>query len=103
MTIRLETSGGLLLVLILIFAAAWLYKRFGSLPISGKGVIRILSGVSVGTRERVLLLEVDETRLLVGVAPGQVRMLYVLGPQSEQPFATQLSRVEQAQKAEAKP
>jgi len=40
--------------------------------------VQVLGGVSLGTRERAVLLSVDGTRLLVGVAPGQVRTLHVL-------------------------
>jgi flagellar protein FliO/FliZ len=74
----LQTSSGLLLILLLIFAGAWAFKRYAQLPILGKGLIRILGGVSVGPRERVLVIEVENTRLLVGVAAGQIRTLHVL-------------------------
>ena len=89
----LETSGGLLLILLLIFAGAWLFRRYAHLPMAGKRPVNILGGVSVGPRERVVLLQVEDTRLLVGVAPGQVRTLHVLGreePQDES-FQTQLT------------
>lgn len=88
----LQTGGGLLLILILIFAGAWLFKRYGQLPSLGKGMIRVLGGISVGPRERVMLLEVENTRLIVGVAPGQIRTLHVLDAQrSEGDFETQLT------------
>ena len=74
----LQTGGGLFLILLMIIGGAWLFKRYGQLPTLGKGLIRILGGVSVGPRERVMLLEVDNTRLLVGVAPGQIRTLHIL-------------------------
>jgi len=92
----LQTGGGLLLILLLIIGGAWLFKRYGQLPVLGKGLIRILGGVSVGPRERVMLLEVDNIRLLVGVAPGQVRTLCVLSGQASEPgFDEQLSRLKQ--------
>jgi flagellar protein FliO/FliZ len=74
----LETAGGLVLILVLIFALGWLLRRFGRLPMSSKGEIAILSGVSLGPRERAVLLRVGNTRLLVGVAPGRVQTLHVL-------------------------
>ena len=73
----LDTVSGLILVVVVILAAAWLLRRFGHLPGLGKGVIRILGGVSLGTRERAMLIEVQGDRLLIGVAPGQVRTLHV--------------------------
>ncbi|MGD8591147.1 MAG: flagellar biosynthetic protein FliO [Chromatiales bacterium] len=94
----LQTGGGLLLILLLIFVGAWLFKRYGQLPTLGKGLIRILGGVSVGPRERVMLLEVENTRLLVGVAPGQVRTLHILdGHRSETDFDNQLTALKQAE------
>jgi flagellar protein FliO/FliZ len=36
----------------------------------------VIAGTSVGPRERVVLLEVEDTWLLVGVAPGQVNALH---------------------------
>lgn len=86
----LGTLGGLLLVLGMILGMAWLLRRLGQLPGSGKGPLRILGGISVGTRERVLLVEVDEVRLVLGVAPGRVQTLHVL-PRSG--FAETLERV----------
>jgi flagellar protein FliO/FliZ len=73
-----QTAGGLLLILLLIFGAAWLFKRYGNLPMGGKGYVKILGGASVGARERVVVVEVESKRLLLGVAPGQVRTLYEL-------------------------
>ena len=80
-----QTVGGLLFILALIFGGAWLFKRYGSLPAGGKGLVKVLGGASVGTRERVVLIEVENTRLLLGVAPGQVRTLHRL-PMDERAF-----------------
>lgn len=64
---------GLGLVLALIAVVAWIAKRM--LPALGgqQSVLRVVSSVSVGARERVVVLEVGDRWLVVGVAPGQVR------------------------------
>ncbi|MES9846660.1 MAG: flagellar biosynthetic protein FliO [Candidatus Sedimenticola sp. PURPLELP] len=80
-----ETILGLVLVLGLIFAMAWAVRKFGRLPLQGKGEIEIEGGVSLGPRERAVLLKVGDTRLLVGVAPGRVQALHVLGSSDETP------------------
>jgi flagellar protein FliO/FliZ len=68
----------LLLVLAAIIAVAWLLKR-SNLTRQGTGnLLRILGGVSVGQRERVVLVEVLDSWLVVGVGPGQIRTLHVL-------------------------
>lgn len=79
----LETAGGLLLVLALIIGLAWGLKRMGRVPGAGKGGVQVLGGISLGPRERAVLLSVEGTRLLVGVAPGRVQTLHVLGEQPE--------------------
>lgn len=89
----LETTVGLLLVLALILGLGWVVRRYGKLPLAGKGLVSILGGVSLGPRERAVLLQVGETRLLVGVAPGRVQTLHVLqqGAAPETDFSAQLN------------
>jgi len=74
----MQTMGGLLLILVVIFALGWLFRRFGKLPQAGKGMVTVLGGVSLGPRERAVVLQVGEIRILVGVAPGRVQTLHVL-------------------------
>ena len=50
----------------------------GKLPVAGKGMVTILGGVSLGPRERAVVLQVGDARLLVGVAPGRVQTLHVI-------------------------
>lgn len=69
---------GLMFVLLLIFGLAWLMRRFGALGIGGSGAMRAVAGVSVGQKERVVLVQVGERQILVGVAPGQVNMLHAI-------------------------
>lgn len=88
----LETQGpgsllqlvlSLFLVLAAIVSAAWLLRRFGRFQSSAGGALRIIGGLPVGARERVVLIQVGKTQLLLGVAPGRVQTLHVL----EQPIA----------------
>ena len=70
-------SVGLSLVLILagFIALAWFARRY--VPGAGKsGVVRVMGSAAVGTRERVVVVEVDGTRLVLGVASGSVRLLH---------------------------
>jgi flagellar biogenesis protein FliO len=60
----------------------------------------VLSSTSVGTRERVVLVEVENTRLLLGVAPGQVRTLYEL-PSTGEAFQQALDTARVAQEGAA--
>lgn len=69
---------GLLAVLLLLGGLAWLLRRSGRFNTGMHGALQVLGGVSMGTRERVVLLQVGKQQLLVGVAPGRIQTLYVL-------------------------
>ena len=69
---------GLAVVLGLVGAAAWLLKRLSALPGTGASMIRVIGAAAVGQRERVVLVEVGDTWLLLGVAAGQVRRLHTM-------------------------
>lgn len=72
---------GMLLSLVLILGlfvlAAWLVKRY--LPqVSKSGPVKVIGATMVGSRERVVVVEVESTWLVLGVGGGQVRMLHTL-------------------------
>lgn len=74
----LQLTLGMLVVLGLILGIAWILKRSGRFQIAAGGGLKILGGLSMGTRERVVLIQVGEQQLLLGVAPGSVKTLHVL-------------------------
>lgn len=80
----LKLGLGLVVVVFLIVGMAWVMRRMGGMPGTATGALRVLGGLSMGTRERVVLIQVGETQLLLGVAPGRVQTLHVL----EQPITT---------------
>jgi len=73
-----QTTLGLLVVLLVIGAAAWAFKRFGNVHVGAQGRMKIIGGISLGTRERAVLLQVGDQQLLIGVSPGRVQTLHVL-------------------------
>jgi flagellar protein FliO/FliZ len=75
---------GLMVVLAVMAAVAWLLKRTGAGRLHGAQPVKIVGGVSVGTRERVMVLEVGESWIVVGVAPGRINSLATL-PRQEMP------------------
>lgn len=76
---------GLALVLGIMVAVAWLIKRMTP-GLKQQSVVRIVGGVSVGSRERVVVVEVAGRWLVLGVAPGQVTRLADLAPGEEVPM-----------------
>lgn len=75
--VLVQVTIGLGAVLALILVMAWLLRRFGPLQAGGRGTVRLLGGVSLGQRERAVLVQVGDKQLLLGVAPGNVRTLHV--------------------------
>ena len=65
----------LAVILALIFGFAWLTRRVRGFQ-SGGASIDVLAQVSVGQKERVVLLSVSGRRLLIGVASGAVTTLH---------------------------
>jgi len=72
----LQLLMGLLVVLALIGLLAWLFKKFGVYPANQSGLIKIIASASVGQRERIVLTEINDTWLVLGVAPGHVNLLH---------------------------
>lgn len=68
---------GLIVVLIAIGVTAFLLRRLGRLP-QGPGALRVVAGLSLGARERAVLVQVGDKQILLGVAPGRVATLHVL-------------------------
>ncbi|MGZ5817961.1 MAG: flagellar biosynthetic protein FliO [Burkholderiaceae bacterium] len=83
---------GLIVVLALMAAAAWTLKKFGVSKLAGNAPVRIVGGVSVGNRERVLVVEVGDQWIVVGVAPGQVNALSTM-PRQETAAAPEVMPV----------
>ena len=69
---------GLGVVLAMLLDGAVFVRRLGRIPGLSNQAIKTIAAASVGTRERVVLLEVADQWVLIGVAPGQVRSLATL-------------------------
>lgn len=79
----LQVIFSLMLVLAAVALIAWVLKRINQ-PLQGAGQLKVVSGVAVGQRERVVVVEVGDTWLVLGVAQGNVRTLHTL-PKGEIP------------------
>lgn len=65
---------GLALVIGLILLLAWLLRRFGGAGFASTGM-KIVATLPLSARERVVLVEIGEKQVLLGVAPGRVNLL----------------------------
>lgn len=97
---------GLLLVIAVIFGLAWLIRRMGQFGAPANAQIKVLGGVSVGQREKVVVIQVADTQMVIGVAPNQVNALHVFdepvllneGKPASESFATRLQAAIKGQK-----
>ncbi|MHC8390964.1 flagellar biosynthetic protein FliO [Pseudomonas sp. MDT2-39-1] len=89
---------GLLLVLGLIFFLAWLLRRVQQAGPAGKGqVIEIVGSRALGPRDRLMLVQVGNEQILLGLSPGTITALHVLKEPIEVPATTDKATPEFAQ------
>lgn len=69
---------GLLIVLAALMAFFWFMRRFSPGQSGAQGVVKVVGGVMLSTREKVVVVEVGDTWLLLGVGGGQVNTLHTL-------------------------
>lgn len=69
---------GLFVVVGIMLLLAWFVKRLGLVNHSQTSVAKVISSVSVGSRERVVVLEIANRWVVVGVAPGRVNAITTL-------------------------
>jgi len=62
-------------VIALLVGLAWLLKRFGPKHITGGTTVKLVGALSVGARERILVVEVGEQWIVVGASPGRMNAL----------------------------
>lgn len=80
---------GLLLVLGLIFALAWLLRRVQqTVPRQGQ-VIELISSRALGARDRLVLVQVGNEQILLGLTPGRITPLHVLKEPVQVPGTSQ--------------
>ena len=71
----LRMTLGLLLVLAVFAGLAWAVKRMMPKISGNASLIEMKGGLSVGSRERVVVLQVADRLIVVGVAPGHITAL----------------------------
>lgn len=77
----LQTVLSLAAVVAVILGLAWMARRLRGLREGlGDPALRVQATLAVGLKERVMLIEARGQSFLIGVAPGQVRLLSQLPP-----------------------
>jgi flagellar protein FliO/FliZ len=90
---------GLLLVLGLIFFLAWMLRRVQQAGPAGKGqVIELIGSRALGPRDRLMLVQVGNEQILLGLSPGTITALHVLKEPVQVPGASEKATPEFAQR-----
>lgn len=77
----LQVSGALFGIIAFILIAAWLVKRFGLAgKTAGTRGLKVSASTTLGPRERVVIVEVDDARLVLGVTASNINVLHKLPP-----------------------
>jgi flagellar protein FliO/FliZ len=74
----LQWGIGLLIVLGVFFLCIWGMRKLSGIAINSTEKMRIVGGLSLGMREKVILLQVGKKQLILGVTPGRIDALHVL-------------------------
>lgn len=78
----LQTTFALLFVLALLVGGAWFLKRYGPRNLGGGGgAVKLVGSLSLGARERILVLEVGGQWIVVGASPGRINALATMARQ----------------------
>ena len=89
---------GLLLVLGLIFFLAWLLRRVQNAGPAGRGqVIELIGSRALGPRDRLMLVQVGNEQILLGLSPGTITALHVLKEPVDVPATSEKATPEFAQ------
>ncbi len=89
----------LVIVLALIFALAWVLRRIRGLRGNSHGQLHIKATLSLGMKERVVLIDAAGEHLLLGVSPSGITRLHRYAsappdaPTAENQFSALLRRV----------
>jgi flagellar protein FliO/FliZ len=77
----LQVSGALLGIIAFILVVAWLAKRVGLAgKTAGARGLKLSASTSLGPRERVVIVEVEDARLVLGVTASNINVLHKLPP-----------------------
>ncbi len=99
---------GLTLIIGLLFAGAYLLRKLnGGRSFGHTGPMRIVGGLMISARERIVLLEVGDEWIVIGIVPGQIKTLHTLpkgeipnAGAGEKPFSQWLKQISERKKNE---
>jgi flagellar protein FliO/FliZ len=91
----LQAALALSLIVALLAGTAWLARKVSGGKRFGQGGMKVVGGVALGPRERIVLLEVGDEWLVIGIVPGQIRTLHRMAkgnpmPENDLPVSAEI-------------
>ena len=74
----IQVTLALMLMVGLILGLAWLARRFGQPLFQQNKHLRLVASLSLGVKEKIILVEVEGKQLVLGVTPQQITSLHVI-------------------------
>lgn len=69
---------GLMVVLAVLIGGALLVRRLGNFPTMTDSPLKVVTGLSLSPRDRLIVVQVGDKQLLLGLSPGRIQALHVL-------------------------
>ncbi len=73
-----QLIGGLALIILMILLLAWFLRRIPGLTTMESSVIKVLAVRAISSREQLLLVQVGEEQILIGLTPAGLSHLHTL-------------------------
>lgn len=74
----IQVTLALMLMVGLILGLSWLAKRFAQPLFQQNKQLRLIASLSLGVKEKIILVEVEGKQLVLGVTPQQITSLHVM-------------------------
>jgi flagellar protein FliO/FliZ len=75
-TVVFQVLAALILIVVLIIGLAWGYRRYGFSHSAEGAAMKVVGAISLGGKEKAVLLQVGDDQVLLGVSPGYVRKIH---------------------------
>ncbi len=70
--------GALVIVLVVFFICIWAVRKSSLFNLSNNQQMRVVGGLSIGAKERIVLVQLGAKQLVLGVCPGRIETLHIL-------------------------
>ena len=73
-----EATLALCFIVAVLLGTAWFARKVTGGKGFGQGGMKVVGGIALSPRERIVLVEVNDSWLVIGIVPGQIRTLHTL-------------------------